>query len=90
MPFFSKKKYDDLDDVSLMTEEEKKEALLTLENRRFEINAELEALMHSFAKLTKNRKIARRRYKMGKAPNDFRPSPAGEGGPPWGSPKRMK
>ena len=73
VPFFSKKKYDDLDDVSLMTEDEKREALLTLENRRYEINAELEGLMASFAKLTKNRKIARRRYKMGKAPNDYKP-----------------
>lgn len=73
MPLFSKRKYDDLDDVSLMTEDEKKKAQLSLEARRYEINAELERLMASYARLTKNRKIARRRYKMGKSPNDFKP-----------------
>ena len=71
MPFFSKKKYDELDDVSLMTESEKEKALQSLEARRNEINSELEVLMVKYARLTKNRKIAKRRYKMGKAPNDF-------------------
>lgn len=73
MPLFSKRKYDDLDDVSLMTEDEKKKAQLSLEARRYEINAELERLMVSYARLTKNRKIAKRRYKMGSSPNDFKP-----------------
>ena len=73
MPLFSKRKYDDLDDVSLMTEDEKKKAQLSLEARRYEINAELERLMASYARLTKNRKIAKRRYKMGSSPNDFKP-----------------
>lgn len=72
MPLFSKRKYDDLDDVSLMTEDEKKKAQLSLEARRYEINAELERLMASYARLTKNRKIAKRRYKMGKSPNDYK------------------
>ena len=57
MQFFSKKRYTDLDDVSLMTEEEKAEAVVALEKRRCEINEELERLMASFARLTKNRKI---------------------------------
>lgn len=73
MPLFSRRKYDDLDDVSLMTEDEKKKAQLSLEARRYEINAELERLMASYARLTKNRKIAKRRYKMGSSPNDFKP-----------------
>lgn len=73
MPLFSKRKYDDLDDVSLMTEDEKAEALVALESRRYEINAELEGLMASLARLTKNRKIAKRKFKMGKAPNDYKP-----------------
>ena len=61
MPLFSKRKYDDLDDVSLLTEEEKAKALKNLEARRSEINAELERLMRSYARLTKNRKIAKRK-----------------------------
>lgn len=61
MPLFSKRKYDDLDDVSLLTEEEKTKAQNNLEARRSEINAELEALMRSYARLTKNRKIAKRK-----------------------------
>ena len=69
---FSKRKYDDLDDVSLLTEDEKAEALQTLEARRYEINEELEKLMSAFARLTKNKKIARRKYRMGKAPNDYK------------------
>ena len=73
MPLFSKRKYDDLDDVSLMTEDEKRKAQLSLEARRYEINAELERLMVSYARLTKNRKIAKRRYKMGSSPNAFKP-----------------
>ena len=72
MPLFSKRKYDDLDDVSLLTEEEKEKALKTLEARRYAINEELERLMASYSRLTKNRKIARRKFRMGKAPNDYK------------------
>ncbi len=61
MAFFSKRKYDELDDVSAMTEEEKEKALTALDARRSEINAELEVLMRKYARLTKNRKIAKRR-----------------------------
>lgn len=64
MQFFSKKRYTDLDDVSLMTEEEKAEAVVALEKRRCEINEELERLMASFARLTKNRKIKKRKSKI--------------------------
>ena len=60
MPLFSKRKFDDLDDVTLLTEDEKAEALKSLEARRDEINEELESLMRAYARLTKNRKIARR------------------------------
>lgn len=60
MPLFSKRKYDDLDDVSLLTEDEKAEALKSLDSRRNEINAELERLMRSYAKLTKNRKLIKK------------------------------
>ena len=61
MQLFSKRKYDDLDDVSLLTEDEKAEALKSLEARRIEINTELESLMRSYARLTKNRKIAKKK-----------------------------
>ena len=60
MPLFSKRKYDDLDDVSLLTEDEKAEALKSLDSRRNEINEELERLMRSYAKLTKNRKLIKK------------------------------
>ena len=60
MPLFSKRKYDDLDDVSLLTEDEKAEALKSLDSRRNEINEELERLMKSYAKLTKNRKLIKK------------------------------
>ena len=60
MPLFSKRKYDDLDDVSLLTEDEKAEALKSLDSRRNEINEELERLMKSYSKLTKNRKLIKK------------------------------
>ena len=73
MSIFSKKRFTELDDVSTMTEEERELALNSLEVRRSEINRELEELMQSIGKLTKNRTIRRRKYKMGDSPNDFSP-----------------
>lgn len=61
MPLFSRRKYDELDDVARLTEDEKKEAVASLEARRNAINAELERLMASYARLTKNRKILKRK-----------------------------
>ena len=72
MPLFSKRKYDELDDVSTMTDAEREKAIASLEARRGEITEELEALMAKYARLTKNRKIRRRKFKLGKAPNDFK------------------
>ena len=73
MPLFSKRKYNELDDVSTMTESEREKAILALEARRYEINRELEGLMTRYAKLTKNRRVAKRKFRMGDSPNDYRP-----------------
>ena len=74
MPFFKKKRFTELDDVSIMTESEKEKAIISLENRRYAINEELEGIMKSYARLTKKRRVGKRKYKMGKAPNDYRPT----------------
>ena len=76
MPFFKKRKYDELDDITQMTESERENLIISLENRRYAINEELESLMVSYSKLTKNRALRRRKYKMGKSPNDYKPSKA--------------
>jgi hypothetical protein len=68
---FSKKRIYELDDVSSMTAEEREEAIISLEKRRLEVSAELEGLMRSYAKLTKKRSLRARKYKLGKAPNDY-------------------
>jgi len=73
MRFFSRRKYDELDDVSQMTESEKEKAILELEARRYAINEELELLMVRYSRLTRNRALRRRKYKMGSAPNDYKP-----------------
>ena len=73
MPLFSKRKYTELDDVSVMTEEERENAKLSLELRRNAINEELEALMLRYSRLTKNRKIRRRKSTLHRAPNYYNP-----------------
>jgi hypothetical protein len=74
MPLFSKRKYTELDDVSVMTEDEREKARISLEMRRNEINAELELLMIQYSRLTKNRKIKRRKSSLSKAPNYYNPN----------------
>ena len=43
-----------------------------LENERLELKKEMEKLMKKYAKATGLRKLARRKAKVGKAPNDFK------------------
>lgn len=43
-----------------------------LEKERFEVVREMEKLMAEYAKLTGNSAYAKRKYKLGKAPNDFK------------------
>ena len=61
MPIFSKRRYTELDDVSVMTEAEKERTLSSLALRRTEIDRELEALMRRYARLSRNPKIAKRK-----------------------------
>jgi ATP-dependent Lon protease len=43
-----------------------------LEKERLELTKEIEKLMKQYAKATGLRKLARRKAKVGKAPNDFK------------------
>ncbi len=43
-----------------------------LEKERLELKKEMEALMKKYAKATGNRKLAKCKHKVGKAPNDFK------------------
>ena len=43
-----------------------------LENERLELKREMEKVMASYAKLTGLNKLAKRKYKVGKAPNDYK------------------
>ena len=43
-----------------------------LEKERLEIVKEMEKLMKKYAKATGHRKMGKRQYKVGKAPNDFK------------------
>jgi hypothetical protein len=43
-----------------------------LEKERLELKKEMEKLMKKYAKATGLRKLGRRKYKLGKAPNDFK------------------
>ena len=52
----------------------RREEVAKLERKRLEINAKLEAEMKKYAKATGDRKVARRWFRMGDAPNDWRPS----------------
>jgi hypothetical protein len=43
-----------------------------LEKERFEVICEIEKIMAEYAKLTGEKSYAKRKYKLGKAPNDFK------------------
>lgn len=51
----------------------RREEIARLERKRLEINRQLERMMKRYAKLTGERKIGHRRFKVGYAPNDWRP-----------------
>ena len=44
-----------------------------LEKQKLEKKAEIEKIMKEYAKLTGNKELARRKYKVGDAPNDWKP-----------------
>lgn len=62
------------EDMSLseMTEAERLEYIESLEDDRDFVVSELEELMKELAKLTGRRSLKRRRFKLGRAPNDRR------------------
>ncbi len=72
MPLFSKKRMYDTEDVSSVKISERESVIEDLERRRSEINAELEAIMRPYAKLTKNKAIAKRRRRGANPPNEWR------------------
>ena len=43
-----------------------------LEKERLELHKEMESLMKKYAKATGLKKLAKRKHKLGKAPNDFK------------------
>lgn len=43
-----------------------------LEKERLVLKKEMEKLMKKYARATGNRKLGKRQYKVGKAPNDFK------------------
>lgn len=43
-----------------------------LEKERFEVIRDMEKVMAEYAKLTGEKSYAKRKYKLGKAPNDFK------------------
>lgn len=57
--------------LSQMTEAERREAIARLEEQRSEIILELEDVMREAAEQMKSPKLSRRRYKLGKSPNDY-------------------
>ncbi len=56
--------------VSDMTEDERRAAIERLEGMRDEIVYQIEEIMQRAAKATKKGGLKRRRYKLGKSPND--------------------
>lgn len=43
-----------------------------IEQERMELKEEMEQIMKEYAKITGHKALARRRYKLGAAPNDWR------------------
>ena len=52
----------------------RRDELENLEKQRLEVNRKLEVLMKRYAKLTGDRKPGFRKFRMGYAPNDWRPT----------------
>ena len=52
----------------------RRDELEKLEKQRLEVNRKLEVLMKRYAKLTGDRKPAFRKFRVGYAPNDWRPT----------------
>ena len=57
--------------VDTMRESERDSEIDKLERERLRINTEIEQVLKNYAKESGNRKLRRRRHKMGKSPNDY-------------------
>lgn len=64
-----KREYEGLS-LSELTDAERLEYIEKLENERDDVVFEIEQLMKRSAKLLRRRSLARRRFKLGRAPND--------------------
>ncbi len=65
------KKKAEIPTVDTMSEKEKADEIARLERERLRINTEIEQVLKNYAKESGNRRLCRRRYKIGKAPNDY-------------------
>ena len=64
-----KREYEGLS-LSELTDAERLEYIEKLENERDDVIFEIEQLMKRSAKLLRRRSLGRRRFKLGRAPND--------------------
>ena len=58
--------------MNAMTDEEREAAIEKLESERLSVVLALESVMKEFARETGRRSLGKRRFKVGKAPNDWR------------------
>jgi len=54
-----------------MTEKERLSAIEEVEDARFEVVYQIEAIMKELSLETKNKRYRSRKYKLGKSPNDY-------------------
>ena len=70
MPLF-KKKEEGFAPVESMSEKERADEIARLERERLRINTEIEQVLKNYARESGNKKLRKRRYKIGKSPNDY-------------------
>ena len=65
------KKKSGIPEVDTMSEREKDDEIARLERERLRINTEIEQVLKNYAKESGNKALRRRRYKIGRSPNDY-------------------
>lgn len=68
----AKRIYDDTE-IAEIKLTEREAAIRSLEKQRADVNREIEELLRSYAKLSGRAALARRKYRVGEAPNDWKP-----------------
>ena len=71
MGLFANKNKNGFANVQTMKSTDREEEIDRLESERLRISTEIEQLLKNYAKESGNRRLARRRYKIGKGPNDY-------------------